>query len=147
MLHKVDKPFQPGKRCWGLGRYKPQPTIDLEVVSFEEAVSEAGEGLGMVGRVNVRLIREWPLGEAPAGWKAVSGDLRNLWEKIVGVGPGKLTHEERTRWWNDYNVGALSAGNIYAEIKYMPDPAYEALRQPTVQRLRTDKTVSDVLTY
>lgn len=145
MLHKVDKTYQPGKRRWETARYKPQPTIDLEVVGFEEAVSEAGDGLGMVGRVNVRLVREWPLGEAPAGWAAVSGDLRNLWSKVVGVGPGKLTHDERTYWWSNRNN--IDQIKLFAAIKYMPDSAYEALRQPTVQFLRTDKENSDVLSY
>lgn len=151
MMHSLTKPFAPGKRCWGMSRYKPQPTIDLEVVSFEEAVSEAGEGLGMVGRVNVRLVREWPSpppaakgNEAP--WTHVRG---NVWNKVVGVGPGKLTHTEREQLWTCAQADPdwLPAGKVFAEIKYMPDESYEALRQPTVQRLRTDKKEGDILEY
>lgn len=134
MLHAVDKPFQPGKRCWGMTRYKPQPTIDLRIDSFEEAISEEGEPLGMVGRVNVELERRYP-----------SGMIRRT---IVGVGPGKLTHYERNNLWQKYAqyLGKV-VDKVFAEIKYMPDPTYDALRQPTVQRLRTDKDKPDVLEY
>lgn len=159
MIHALSKPFQAGKRCRGMCRYKPQPTIDLEVTHFEEATSEAGEPLGMVGRVNVRLRRSWPQG-APAATK--KSDLfwcrhaDAVWSTVVGVGPGKLTHEERTKLWQDCQriqdtdssakIGVPSS-TVYAEIKYMPDETYAALRQPTVQRLRTDKTEGDVLVY
>lgn len=143
MVHALNKPFSPGKRCWGMCRYKPQPTIDLRVKSYEEAISEDGAPLGMVGRVNVSLIRQ-------------RGPL--LTKSTVGVGPGKLTHDERKRLWEEAIQPADPAlvGNVHcriprehvlAEIKYMPDPSYDALRQPTIQRLRTDKTESDVLVY
>lgn len=144
MLHRTDKPFQPGKRCWGLGRYKPQPTIDLAVVSFEEATSEAGEPLGMLGRVNVRLTRVWP-STPPAGW-AKCPETADTYFKVVGVGPGKLTHTERTAWWEDYKNGR-DVTRLFVEIKYMPDPTYEALRQPTIQRFRLDKAEGDTLVY
>lgn len=143
MLHKLDKPFQPGKRCWGMGRYKPQPTIDLQVVGFEEAVSEDGIKLGMVGRVNVKLRRRRTVFDGMASRTIVA-------ETIVGVGPGKTSHEERKILWEKYkNDAANRAGDLplYAEIKYMPDPSYDALRQPTLQRLRTDKTEGDILEY
>lgn len=149
MLHNTNKGYLPGKRRWETARYKPQPVIDLEVVGFEEAVSEAGEGLGMVGRVNVRLLREWPLlpaagalGKPETGWVWVYGDV---YAKTVGVGPGKLSHADRIEWWNNQLYGYDH--KLYAAIKYMPDPAYAALRQPTVQFLRTDKSESDVLKY
>jgi ATP-dependent DNA ligase len=134
MIHKLNKPFNPGKRCWGMCRYKPQPTIDLEVDSYEEAVSEEGDPLGMVGRVNVRLRRQ----DRP--------------DSVIGVGPGKLTHAERETLWRscvvvDGHGRATPPARIFAEIKYMPDPTYDALRQPTVQRLRTDKTEGDILEY
>lgn len=154
MIHSYVKPFRPGKRCWGMSRVKPQPTIDLEVVSFEEAISEAGEPLGMVGRVNVRLRRKWPSGTLPAGWTPVEGvycTAHYVGEKVVGVGPGKLNHDERKSIWyslQKHGGDMKSAfGPLYAEIKYMPDESYEALRQPTVQRLRTDKTEGDILEY
>ena len=150
MLHSLQKPFQPGKRCWGMSRYKPQPTIDLEVTSFEEAVSEAGEPLGMLGRVNVRLNREWGSGRIPDGWTAVPGKSdgnQRVWSKVVGIGPGKLSHQDRKDWWELYKRHTSVQDNLYAEIKYMPDPSYEALRQPTIQRFRTDKTEGDILEY
>ena len=138
MLHSLAKPWKPGTRAIGMSRYKPQPTIDLEVVSFEEAISEAGHGLGMLGRVNVRLRRRLP-----------GGALR---ESIVGIGPGKLTHKEREDWWKAAHPAPdkmfrYAPDQLFAEIKYMPDAAYEALRQPTVQRFRTDKTEGDILEY
>lgn len=144
MLHSMAKPWKPGTRAIGMSRYKPQPTIDLEVVSFEEAISEAGDGLGMIGRVNVRLRRRLP-----------DGTVR---ESIVGIGPGKLTHKEREDWWTGRLPGMTPStcpiknvrsapDQLFAEIKYMPDAAYDALRQPTVQRFRTDKTEGDILEY
>lgn len=128
MGHDINKPFNPGKRCWGMTRYKPQPTLDLLVDSFDEAFSEAGEPLGMVGRVNVHLVEQ---GGASS---------------VIGVGPGRMTHDERRRVWRAYldQRGAVPAEYRMVEVKYMPDPTYEALRQPTVQRFRTDKTEGDI---
>jgi len=142
MIHSLTKPFSPGKRCWGMSRYKPQPTIDLEVLSYEEAISETGEPLGMVGRVNVLLRRQEP-------------GQNDVHESIVGVGPGKLDHAERRFLWDSAmpKMGLPSTKRLVgemkciAEIKYMPDPTYDALRQPTIQRLRTDKTEGDILEY
>jgi ATP-dependent DNA ligase len=131
VMHTMNKPYRPGKRCWGMSRYKPQPTIDLEIRNFEEAISEAGDGLGMVGRVNVWLRRR-----TPSGPVSVSS---------VGVGPGKLSHDFRRELWERY--GKSDVTGLYAEIKHMPDPTYDALRQPTIQRLRTDKTEGDILEY
>lgn len=154
MIHHLAKPFQPGKRCKGMCRYKPQPTIDLEVVGFEEATSEAGEPLGMIGRVNVRLRRKWPQG-APAATKKTdlvwvcedAPRAGQIYSAVVGVGPGKLTHAERMAIWEDYKSTWWGNYPLYAEIKYMPDETYAALRQPTVQRLRQDKTEGDILVY
>lgn len=145
MVHALNKPFSPGKRCWGMCRYKPQPTIDLKVSHYEEAVAgetedgpPKGTPLGMVGRVNVILRRQ------------------GRPDSVVGVGPGKLTHDERKALWqacqriqdteSDAKIG-VPREDVYAEIKYMPDPSYDALRQPTIQRLRTDKTEGDILVY
>lgn len=134
MMHSTTKLFNPGKRCWGMSRYKPQPTLDLEVHSYEEAISEDGSPLGMVGRVNVTLRR---LGRAPA---------------VVGVGPGKMTHAERTAVWRaavDVSGEGLRVpfSRTIAEIKYMPDPTYDALRQATFQRFRPDKGEPDVANW
>lgn len=148
MVHALNKPFSPGKRCWGMCRYKPQPTIDLEVVGYVEAESEAGEPLGMVGRVNVRLRRAFASNpnvgrkKTDPEWSR-EGDT-DVWSAVVGVGPGKLNHEERTDLWARYVTGGWDP---VAEIKYMPDESYMALRQPTMQRLRTDKTEGDILVY
>ncbi|AUZ94774.1 hypothetical protein HOR97_gp13 [Agrobacterium phage Atu_ph03] len=152
MIHALNKAFRPGKRCWGMCRYKPQPTIDLEVESFEEAISEAGEPLGMVGRVNVRLRRSWSSPPPPARTKqdlewVSEGTGSSVYVAVVGVGPGKLTHDERTQLWDDFQSTWWGNQKLYAEIKFMPDPTYAALRQPTIQRLRTDKTEGDVLVY
>lgn len=123
VLHSMAKPFQPGKRCWGTQRLKPVPTIDVRVVGFEEAVSaKTGEGIGMVGRINVEFTR-----------------LHNGTPRMahVGVGPGTLTHPERKAIWANPRK---YTGKI-AEVKYMRDDTYEALRQPTFFRWRDDKTV------
>lgn len=105
-----------GTRSWGLMRYKPTPTLDLTVHSFEEAVSKDKEPLGMVGRINVYYNGQ-----------------------VTGCGPGKLTHKERTEVWNEQSkwIGTI------AEVQYMRDPSYEGLRQPTFQRWRPDKDTAD----
>lgn len=148
MMHSLTKPLQPGKRCIGMARYKPQPTVDLEVVGFAEAVSEDGSPLGMIGRVNVVLHRK-SIPEWIAVDKVLAADWewlpdKQLWRGVIGIGPGKLTHAERTKWWNTY-VKSGVPDQMFAEIKYMPDPEYLALRQPTVQRFRFDKIEGDVL--
>jgi ATP-dependent DNA ligase len=107
-----DVGYEPGKRSWNMMRHKPKPTIDLPVHSFEEAVSKEGEPLGMVGRINVLFKGE-----------------------VVGVGPGKFTHDERKAMWR---TRKKYAGKIL-EVQYMRDPGYSALRQPTAQRWRPDK--------
>lgn len=151
VLHDPHKLRQPGKRCWGMGRWKPQPTIDLQVTSYEEAVSENGTGLGMVGRVNVDLRRRFPNGGVPDGWTLT--EMPDVWRTTVGIGPGRLSHAERKALWEGaWAVHGRSSrvpaiGMTLAEIKYMPDPDYSALRQPTVQRLRHDKTEGDILEY
>lgn len=109
-------PTEAGKRCKGFLKYKPKPTIDLSVVGFEEATSEAGAPLGMIGRINVLFNGE-----------------------ITGVGAGKLTHAERRQIFeNPYAY----IGKV-AEIQYMRDPSYTALRQATFQRFRPDKDAPD----
>jgi hypothetical protein len=145
MLHTCTKPFSPGKRAPGMLRYKPQPTIDLSVAGFEEAISETGEPLNMVGRVNVTLTRRGPDGWEPAdkkNWQWLAA--ARAWRTVVGVGPGKLDHKQRTELWSWFKVGMVPS---MVEVKYMPDPTYDALRQPTIQRIRTDKEMPDVLSY
>lgn len=159
MVHALNKPFSPGKRCWGMCRYKPQPTIDLLVAGYEEAVAgdtedgpPKGTPLGMVGRVNVVLRRSFDT-DPMIGWKRGEpvwereSPHGSVWQATVGVGPGKLSHEERKQLWDDYQSTWWGNNPLYAEVKFMPDESYKALRQPTIQRLRTDKTEGDVLVY
>lgn len=100
-------------RSWGMQKLKPKGDVDLEVVSFEEAISAEGNPLGMVGRLNVRYK-----------------------DNIIGAGAGALTHPERTHIWQnqDQYIGKI------AEIHYMIDPAYEALREARFFRWRDDKS-------
>lgn len=115
--------FEPGKRSWGYLKVLPEPTIDLRIVGFEEAISKDGEPLGMVGR----LIAEYKGGQ-------------------IGIGPGKLTHDERRSLWMKYidnDIGVHMPHWGIAQIKYKPDDSYDALRQPTFQHWRDDKDVPD----
>lgn len=155
MFHDPTKPFQPGKRCWGMGRWKPQPVNTFKVVGFEEAISEAGAPLGMVGRVNILLRRKsLPAGTAEASDLDWEWDVRaKCWQAVVGVGPGKLSHADRKFLWTGQgesivlHVPFTELAEVYADIKHMPDPSYEALRQPTFQCFRPDKKEGDILEY
>ena len=127
VLHSLAKTFQPGKRCWGTQRLKPVPTIDLRVIGFEEAVNaKTGDGIGMVGRINVEFTR-----------------LHNGTPRMahIGVGPGTLPHKERKSLWAAWACGKFKPK--IAEVKYMRDDTYEALRQPTFFRWRPDKGVAN----
>ena len=116
-----DDPFMPGKRSWGYQKLLREPTIDLWIVGCEEAVSKDGEPLGMAGR----LI---------ASYKG----------KHIGVGPGRLTHDERTEMWDAWVVGGKDGGMCrMAQIKYKADDSYDALRQPTFQFWRDEKETPD----
>lgn len=109
--------FEVGKRSWGYQKVVLDPTVDLAVHSFEEAVSADGAPLGMVGRINCYFRGE-----------------------PIGVGPGKLTHDERRVLWSRWlNQRVSHVDTLIAEVKYKRDPSYNALRQPTFQRWRTDK--------
>lgn len=108
--------FAPNKRSWGYQKVLTDPKVDLRVHSFEEATSEAGMPLGMVGRINCYYK-----------------------DKIIGVGAGKLTHVQRTLLWDLHKDRPLYSV-IIAEVKYKHDPSYAALRQPTFQQWREDKT-------
>lgn len=127
-----DSKYRVNKRSRGMARYKPVPTLDLRVVAFEEAtanktmtflgdVYQAGDGLGAVGRIVVE-------------YKG----------KHIGVGPGCLTHVERRELWTRYTTFTKSGGklidkNLIAEVSYMLDDNYDALRQATFKQWRTDK--------
>jgi ATP-dependent DNA ligase len=126
VLHSWYKVFQPGKRCWGTQRMKPVPTIDLLVVGFEEAHSEDGNPLGMVGRIKAELIT---LVSNPMGMQHKVD--------VVGIGPGALNHTERKNLWRMWKKGQFTPR--IAEIRYMRDDSYDALRQPTFKQWRDDK--------
>lgn len=139
-----DDPFTPGKRSWGYQKVLNEPTIDLRIVGVEEAIDKDGNPKGMVGR----LI---------ASYKGTE----------IGIGPGRLTHAERTALWEEYQREAyhcccgspvdhypdghspVSAADYYgfpnriAQIKYKKDDSYDALRQPTFQHWRDDKSDPD----
>lgn len=125
-LHGKNSVYKVGKRSWGMMKYKPKPSLDLKVVSFEEATAnkdmsflgeayEKGEGLCAVGRINVEYKGE-----------------------VIGVGPGCLTHVERRTLWNRFLNGDLP-DVLIAEVEYMLDDSYDALRQPVFKRWRPDK--------
>lgn len=126
VLHSWYKVFQPGKRCWGTQRMKPVPTIDLMVVGFEEAYSADGAPLGMVGRINA----EYTTMDVDA-----EGVVYNT--QIIGIGPGALNHTERKNLWRMWKKGQFTPR--IAEIRYMRDDSYDALRQPTFKQWRDDK--------
>lgn len=120
--------WQPGKRTWGYQKFVQDPTIDLFIVGVEEATSEAGEPLGMAGR----LI---------ASYKGTA----------IGIGPGKLSHDERRELWAEWKQWQQAIASGYkhtkwkrmAAIKHKRDDSYDALRQPTFQVWRDDKDEAD----
>lgn len=125
MYRSAEHLFVSGKRSWGMARETMQGSIDLRVVSVEEAISKTGEPLGRVGRINVHYPHK---------------QGRNYKDQI-GVGPGKLTHLKAAIMWN--NREQWIAGRPIIEIKFKIDPSYAALRQPTYQAWRRDKDVGD----
>lgn len=114
-LHGVDSLYRTG-RSKGFMRLVAQPTIDLQVIDIEEATSDAGAPLGMVGRIICRY-----------------GD------DVVGVGPGKFNHDERRQIFQQW---PKDRGRILT-VKYKADDSYQLLRQPTAQHWHEDKTVPD----
>lgn len=131
VFHSYSTPFKPGKRDWGTQRMKPVPTIDLKIMGFEEAVSKTGMPMGMVGRLNAEFTRVQPSADGSTKCSTT----------IIGIGPGALTHKERQALWTMQKQGRWKPH--IAEIKYMRDDTYDALRQPTFVRFRTDKQVAD----
>jgi ATP-dependent DNA ligase len=126
VLHSISKLYAPGKRVWTTQKLKPEPTIDLRIVRVLEATSTEhkmgrpkGTPLGMVGRLE-------------AEFTGADGNT-----SIIGVGPGSLTHAARRALWLERDY-IRSVGRI-AEIRYMRDDSYDALRQPTFVRWRDDK--------
>lgn len=105
--------YQIGKRPKGMAKYKVTETADLEVVGFEEAIDAKTKApLNMVGRIVCK-------------YKG----------REIGVGPGCLTHPERREIWANQSAYLRCT----AEIAYMPDDSYEALREPRFLHWRPDK--------
>lgn len=115
IMRAADAAFKPNTRHWDYQKIVVDPTADLMITGFEEAVNADGEPLGMVGR----LIAEY------------NG-------KEIGVGPGKLTHKERKELWSTWFAPTI------ATIKYKRDPSYDSLRQPTFQHWRPERTDTSV---
>ena len=126
IIRTHDEPYKLG-RSWGLMRYVEKPTIDLEVLAFEEATANKkmtflgeefrkGDGLRAVGKIFVRYNHE-----------------------IVGVGPGCMTHTER----RDYFLNPDKLIGKIIKIQYKRDESYKALRQPTFVCIHHDKTTQD----
>lgn len=113
-----DAGFKPGTRHWDYQKIVPTPTVDLRIVGVEEAISKDKEPKGMVGRL----------------WAEYKGQR-------IGVGPGKMTHKERTELWQGFHSARPTREypNRLACIQYKRDPSYEALREPTFQHWRDDK--------
>jgi len=133
-LRGVDSHYKVGGRSRNMMKYKPQPTVDLEVISFEEATAnkvmsflgeemQPGQGLRAVGRI-VAMFNGEP----------------------IGVGPGSLTHRERRDLWMRYSKHGcpdLTGKGLIAEVQYMTDSSYTALREARFKRWRTDKQYSN----
>ena len=117
-----DDPWAPGKRSWGYQKMLNEPTIDLRIVGVEEAVDKDGNPKGMAG-----------------------GLIASYKGNRIGIGPGRLTHAERTELWNGWHKTRLTKEwpNRIAQIKHKGDDSYDALRQPTFQHWRDDKSTAD----
>jgi ATP-dependent DNA ligase len=104
--------YRPAWRSPGILKLKWTETIDLKVVSFEEALAEDGTPKGMVGRINVMHKG-----------------------KVSGIGPGKMKHDERIAVFQNQSrfVGKM------VEAAFMPDDSYEGLREGRFWRWRPDK--------
>lgn len=128
MIRAMEGPksyYKQGWRSPGMLKNKLTETIDLRIHSFEEAIDKNGKPKGMVGRINVLF----------AG--TVESDCKNDFgiTQVIGVGPGKMSHAERTRVWAEREQ--YTGRTI--EVAYMPDDSYDALREPRFYRFRPDK--------
>lgn len=117
-LHGPESMYRAGYRSHGMLKRKLVETADLPIQSMERAEDKHGNPLDMIGRI-VCEYKASP--DAPT--------------QLVGVGPGALTHEQRSDMWANYNdyIGRV------IEVKYMPDTSYSALREARFFRFRPDK--------
>lgn len=117
--------WKPGSRHWDYQKVVKEPTLDLWIIGMEEGRGKFAGGVG-------KLI---------ASYKG----------KEIGVGPGKQTTAERNELWQEWVLWQAAIRSGYkdtpwkrmAKIKHKPDEGYEALRQPTFQCWRDDKTEAD----
>lgn len=116
ILRALDDVYSVGKRSKGYLKYKPEPTLDLRCIGFEEALSKDKVPKGMVGA----LICEY------------NGST-------CKVGAGSMKHTERKEVWDNQEK---YIGNI-AEVGYMYDDSYTSLRQPVFKNWRFDKLEVD----
>ncbi len=107
--------WEEGKRGWGYQKVVHDPTTEVHIIGFEEAKSKDGEPLGMVG-----------------------GLIGSYKGQTMGIGPGKLTHDERRELWLDWINPGRNFDEEWATVKYKRDPSYSKLRQPTFQNWRSD---------
>ncbi len=107
--------WEEGKRGWGYQKVVDDPTTEVHIIGFEEAKSKDGEPLGMVG-----------------------GLIGAYQGQTMGIGPGKLTHDERRELWLDWINPGRNFSEEWATVKYKRDPSYNKLRQPTFQNWRPD---------
>ena len=110
--------WAPASRSWGYQKIVVTPSEDLPLVQVDEAVSKDGEPLGMAGKLWARYN-----------------------DQLIGVGPGKLTHPERTDLWLQYQKGKMKGtwNNPTMEVTYKKDDTYTALREARFTCWRPDK--------
>ena len=128
-----------GTRHWDYQKVVIEPTLDLFIQGFEEAIDKEGNPTGKTGAL---LVKNPFL-------KPKDGDENKAY---CGVGSGKLKHSEREELFNEPKqqfVGLPGRPNAVwymvlepriATIQYKRDPSYDAIRQGTFQHWRPEKT-------
>lgn len=113
VIRSLNSLWTPGKRSWGVQRWKGEETADLRLIGIEEAIDKNGKAKKMAGR----LVCEFH-------------------DRTIGVGPGNLTHDIRVDMFNHPTAYVQRI----IEVAYKPDQSYEALREARFKRFRDDKT-------
>ena len=121
-----------GTRHWDYQKVVFEPTMDLFIVGFEEAIDKHNQPTGRTGALLVNWGQDG---------------------STCGVGSGKLTFPEREELFNvpkTKHTGLPKRPNAVwyridpeylrvAQIKYKKDPHYDGIRQGTFQCWRDDK--------
>jgi len=110
VLREMDEVWSPGKRV--MIRIVDHPTVDVKLMRIDEAISKDGVPLGMAG--GLQCLHEG---------------------SMIGVGPGKLKHDER----RDMFLNPRKYLGRMLQAQYKKDDSYTALREPTWQLWREDK--------